>query len=223
MQPKHTYTYSQVAHLPEFSNHIPSTVVASMAATAHSKIITSIVKCNNLLNEPLVAKYKQLTAVNTDMTQVNGYTVSPAVALLVATQYNNALRHKILEHLKSIDEDYYNSIIESTTYNPAKSIKHKAWNKRIIFAAPTELPTVEDFVRHAQLANVLQLTVNKLYMRLVEAGLLREAPKDKIFGHKITALGSDYIREYRSKDKNYFVFDKKPIIDILRTIAASKV
>ncbi len=96
-------------------------------------------------------------------------------------------------------------------------------HKRITYAPPTEQPTAEDFVRHSVLCNKLKLTKGKLYLRLVEAGLLRAMPKDKLYGYKVTALGTDYIREFRTKETRYLVFDYLPVIDILRSIAAVKV
>jgi hypothetical protein len=220
IKPKPTYTHSQIANNPAFAHYLPTTKVALLAGVPHSKILSAVTKTCAILNEPLIERHGLLVAIDTEVTTAYGYTVSPTVALLVALQFNVTMRNNLLNHVATVDEAYYNSLLDTVTARPKS---HLPIHKRITYAPPTEQPTAEDFVRHSVLCNKLKLTKGKLYLRLVEAGLLRAMPKDKLYGYKVTALGTDYIREFRTKETRYLVFDYLPVIDILRSIAAVKV
>jgi hypothetical protein len=220
IKPKPTYTHSQIANNPAFAHYLPTTKVALLAGMPHSKILSAVTKTCAILNEPLIERHGLLVAIDTEVATAYGYTVSPTVALLVALQFNVTMRNNLLNHVQDIDETYYNSLLDTITARPKS---HLPMHKRITYAPPTAEPTGDTFIRHSPLSTKLKTTVPKLYLLLIEAGLVRHMPKDKIYGYKVTTLGSDYIREYRTKETRYLVFDYLPVIDILRSIAALKV
>ena len=220
MKPKADYTHSQIANNPAFADYLPTTKVALLAGVPHSRLLPIVVKTSSVLKEPLIERHGLTVAFNTDVLSTMGYTVSPTVALNVILHFNANVRNNLLNHVQATSPAYYDAMLNTVTAKPKNNL---AMHKRITYAKPTAEPTADDFVRHSLLCKYLKLNTSKLYLCLIEAGLLKHMPKDRVFGYKITALGMDYIREYRSKNSNYFVYDKKPIIDILRSIAAVKV
>lgn len=205
-----------------FMNYLPSTKVANLAGVSHSVAMPAIVKSSNLLKKPLIPRHSTALGGNN---KIIGYSVSPEVALMVSLQYNNAMRLQLINHIADTQPDYYKSMLNNVITRPHDP---RAWHERITFAEPTLNATADTYVRISDVANQLRMKSMQVYPLLVEAGLLRLATKAnkqelKAKDYRITLLGRHYILEYRKAGDSYFVYDKLPIISILRAIHASRV